>query len=118
MISFEAPFQTRRRGVETKIIAGERAPAPDQTLIRTLSAAREWARLLRSGIGVTEIADRRGHSGAFIRTRAQLAFLAPKLQAAILDGTQPPYLTLKRILSAPVPLDWNAQAQRFGFTVA
>ena len=118
LFSFEAPFQTRRRGVETKIIAGERTPAPDPTLIRTLSAAHEWARLLQGGVGIMEIAARTGHSGAFIRTRAQLAFLAPKLQAAILDGTQPADLTLKRILSAPVPLDWDDQAQRFGLSNA
>jgi len=118
LISFEAPFQTRRRGVETKIISGERTPAPDQTLIRTLVAAQEWAQLLQSEVGVTQISARAGHSGAYIRTRARLAFLAPKFLAAILDGSQPPGLTLKRILSAPVPLNWDGQAQRFGFSDA
>ena len=116
LISFEAPFQTRRRGVETKIISGERTREPDPTLIRTLAVAHDWARLLQSGFGVTQIAARTGHSGAFIRTRAQLAFLSPKLQVAILDGSQPPELTLKRILSAPVPLDWDDQERRFGLS--
>ncbi len=57
-----------------------------------------------------------GHQTVFIRTRGQLAFLSPKIQAAIRDGTHPPELTLKRILARPVPLDWTLQDQLYGFT--
>ncbi len=62
-----------------------------------------------------EIARRESVSGAFIRTRAQLAFLSPIIQAAILDGTQPPELTLKRLVSVTHPLDWSEQERLFGF---
>ena len=37
------------------------------------------------------------------------------LQAAILDGTQPPELTLKRLVSVTHPLDWSEQERLFGF---
>jgi len=100
--------------VETKIIAGAFSPIPDKTLLRNLAAAHGWAKMIKDGIGFTEIAKRTGHSDAFVRTRTQLAFLSPKLQTAILNGTQPESLTLKSFLSAPMPLDWNAQHQRFG----
>lgn len=45
----------------------------------------------------------------------QLAYLAPAIQSAILDGRQPADLTLERIIRRPVPLDWDAQAKAYGF---
>jgi len=48
-------------------------------------------------------------------TVAQLAFLSPKIQAAILDGSQPPKLTLKRLASVTHPLDWAEHERIFGF---
>jgi hypothetical protein len=67
---------------------------------------------------VSEIARKTGHSESFIRTRTQLAFLSPHLQTAILDGAQPPELTLKRILKRPVALDWEEQERLFGAPLA
>ena len=48
--------------------------------------------------------------------RAQLAFLAPAIQKAILDGRQPPELTLEKIIRKPIPLDWDMQARIYGFS--
>ncbi|PPB81348.1 DNA invertase Pin-like site-specific DNA recombinase [Albidovulum inexpectatum] len=109
-----APLRLRRRGVETKIIAGEPAPAPDPHLRAMLIRAHGWARALRAGRPLSEIATAEGVSESFLRTRAQLAFLAPKIQAAILEGTQPPELTLKRLTERALPLDWAAQERLFG----
>ena len=50
-----------------------------------------------------------------LRTRLPLAFLSPRIQAAILEGAQPPDLTLERIVRAGVPLDWSEQERLFGF---
>ncbi|MCA0928850.1 hypothetical protein [Ruegeria profundi] len=80
-----------------------------------LIRAHGWARDLKAGVQLMEIARQEGVPGAFIRTRAQLAFLSPKIQAAILDGTQPPELTLKRLVSVTHPLDWAEQERHFGF---
>ena len=38
-----------------------------------------------------------------------LAFLAPDIQSAILDGRQPPGLTLSKLMAIDLPLDWAAQ---------
>lgn len=55
--------------------------------------------------------------GTFYRRRlVRLAFLAPDLQRAILDGRQPRRLTLAHLLKKEMPLDWSEQARRFGFT--
>ena len=115
LLTICAPFQLRRRGVETRIAAGQMAPRPDPTLLRILAQAHLWMDCLRAGKPLTEVAREAGHSEAYIRTRAPLAFLAPSIQSAILAGTQPPDLTLARIVRTGVPLDWDAQAQIFGF---
>jgi hypothetical protein len=45
------------------------------------------------------------------RRLARLAFLSPALQAAIIDGRQPPTLTLEKIIRGDLPLDWREQAE-------
>jgi len=57
VLTIEADFQCWRRGVETKIIAGETAPGPDVTRIRALRNARAWSGQLRSGISLARLAE-------------------------------------------------------------
>ena len=117
MLTIEAPFELRRRGVEGKIIVGDRAPQPDPTLLRSLALAHKWVAELRGGEPLSEIAAAAGHTVSYIRSRSKLAFLSPAIQRAILEGVQPPDLTLERIVRKPMPLDWEAQAQLYGFDV-
>ncbi|WP_282121402.1 hypothetical protein [Ruegeria atlantica] len=100
---------------EAKVIAEDMAPQSDPYLRSMLTRAHGWARDLKARDQLMEIARRESVPGAFIRTRAQLAFLSPKIQAAILDGTQPPELTLKRLVSVTHALDWSKQERMFGF---
>jgi hypothetical protein len=110
-----AEVRLRRRGVEAKLIIGDRALPPDAVLLRTLDAAHQWTKSLSAGVPLADIAREAGHHDVHIRTRAQLAFLSPKIQRAICDGLQPADLTLKRILTRPVPLDWKQQERFYGF---
>ncbi|MFN4155121.1 MAG: recombinase family protein [Paracoccaceae bacterium] len=114
LIRFTFPFALRRRGVETRIIAGETIPAPDIVLQRCLAEAHLWARALRAGTALTEIARETGRSEPYIRTRIPLAFLAPRVQAAILDGRQPVDLSVAQLLRDGIPMDWSEQARLFG----
>ncbi|MCV2866790.1 hypothetical protein [Defluviimonas sp. WL0075] len=95
-------------------MAGEAAPDPNPVLLRTLVDAHRWTAALRKGTPLATIARNAGHHDVFIRTRAPLAFLSPKLQHAIGDGTLPPELTLHRILRRPIPLDWQNQERLYG----
>ncbi|MNE73928.1 hypothetical protein D3C80_1699670 [compost metagenome] len=52
--------------------------------------------------------------GAYDRKLVRLAFLAPDLQRAILEGRQAPGLTLSRLLDEPISPDWNCQRRMFG----
>ena len=47
---------------------------------------------------------------------ARLAYLAPDITESILDGTQPPHLSLRRLM-VPIPLSWSEQRRKFGFPV-
>lgn len=51
------------------------------------------------------------------RKLVRLAFLAPDLQRAILEGRQSPVLILSRLLDHPIPLDWGRQRREFGASV-
>lgn len=112
--TFTVPVALRRRGVETKLVIGSSTKAPDPVLIRALADAHRWALALREGTPLKTVAQEAGHHGAYIRTRGQLAFLSPKIQRAIRDGTQPVDLTLERLMKTPVPLDWREQDRLYG----
>ena len=115
-LQIEAPFALRRRGVEGKIVVGDRVPEPDQTLLRALARAHAWTSDLRNGKLLSEIAAATSHSESYIRTRTPIAFLAPAIQISILEGRQPTALTLERIIRKPIPLDWDAQLRIYGFS--
>ena len=42
-----------------------------------------------------------------------LAYLAPDLAEQILVGRQPAAMTLSALTQEPLPLDWQAQRERF-----
>ncbi|MGB5066654.1 MAG: recombinase family protein, partial [Albidovulum sp.] len=113
LATLSVPFQLRRRGVEAKLVIGEPAPTPDPVLLRALTDAHHWARDLRAGKAMAETAGTAGHHDALIRTRTQLAFLSPRIQTAIRDGTQPVDLTLERIIRNPMPLTWADQERLY-----
>jgi site-specific DNA recombinase len=50
-----------------------------------------------------------------VRQRIRLAFLSPQITTAILEGRQPPELSLQHLLTRPIPLDWDRQAKTLGF---
>ncbi len=81
----------------------------------TALPASSWFVLTMPISGITR---QSGHSESFIRTRTQLAFLSPSLQAAILAGTLPTDVTLTRILAKPIPLDWAEQEHLYGLPAA
>ena len=108
-------FGRKRRGIEPRIVSGQTEASPDATLLRLLAKAHRWCREMRQGTSLTEIARREGHSESYIRTRAPLAFLSPKIQAAIVAGTQPADLSLERFVRNGIPLDWVEQEATYGF---
>ncbi len=111
-----ASLRLRRRGVEAKLIIGRPAPRPDPVLLKALAAAHRWMKDLQSGATLREIACTAGLDEAVVRKRGQLAFLSPRIQAALLSGTQPVSLTLERMIQDPPPFDWSDQERLYGFS--
>ena len=79
LLTVDVPLQMRRRGVELRLVVGQREPALDATLLRALAKAHLWAAALRRGESVVAIARRENRSETFIRRRAELAFLSPRI---------------------------------------
>ena len=61
------------------------------------------------------LVDAKGLADPYVRKLSGLAFLAPDIQRAILDGRQPAGLMLASLLWAQLPLDWHAQRRWLGF---
>ncbi len=106
-------FTCRRRGQETKIVAGEAKPEPNQTLVKALRNAHAWAEALKSGTPIKDIARANRCSDSYARRVIPLATLSPKLQSAILEGTLPDHITLETFIRADIPLGWTDQEARF-----
>jgi site-specific DNA recombinase len=114
-----APLNLQRRGPELRLVlGGAAAPAtkPDPTLLRTLADARRRAAVYfdpDSSLTVSDIASRDGADVGDVSRSLQLAFLAPDLVEAILDGAQPAPLTAERLKRlGDLPLLWEEQRSR------
>ena len=87
----------------------------DKPLVRAVCLTRIWADSLARGEAktVTEIADRFGYWDHYVANLMPLAWLAPDLTEAILDGRQPPGVTLGALIKRQLPLDWALQRDMF-----
>ncbi len=104
----------------TKIISvgadREHGAGLDPSLIKAVARANEWRRQLFEGevASVADIATKENLQRTYVGRILPLAFLAPDITRAIVDGRQPTSMTIDR-LREPVPMDWNEQRSMFGF---
>lgn len=61
---------------------------------------------------ITEIAEREGLTDSFVGRVLALTTLAPDVLQAVLDGRQPPRLTLQRVIGS-VSMAWAEQRLSF-----
>lgn len=115
------PVNLKRSGVETKFIVpnGTNADANQgsaRAIQKALAKALEWNQALLNGIApsMTSLARREKVTQRYVAHLIKLAFLAPGIIDAINKGEIPPDLTLGQ-LKKDIPLDWTAQARKFGF---
>ena len=81
-----------------------------EALLTALAKARGWIDDIRLGriASFTEIAEREVQGERHIRLLAPLAFLSPRIIAAIIDGTAPADLTVTG-LAKTLPYSWCEQ---------
>ena len=118
-ITFKASF--RRIGSETKLIindglVGNQKPRRDPALIKALVRAHAWAKQLHAGKvkSLNEIAKAEGLTRGYVSDIVRMAYLAPDITEAILEGRQPQTLMLKDMMRT-VPPNWVDQRRMFGF---
>ena len=104
-ITILLPIRFATRGSQQKIVpASSRPPQPDPVLIAALRKAHSMLRTERS-LPVMDASP----GSPYDRSILRLAFLAPNIQRAILDGRQPLHLNLEKLKKTAIPLAWPKQ---------
>lgn len=120
ILRFDVPFTLHQKGrAKPIIITTEKAPArQDPDLICLAADAKRWmAELLENKVAsVQEITEREHLRSGSVSRILPLAFLAPDINSAILNGTQPASLSVKSLRDLKdLPLDWSQQRRTLGF---
>ena len=120
-ITIQAEARLKRLGGELHLIVKDRTirsrtPKSDPSLIDALVQAWSWRKgfLADPSLQLKDVGEEIGQSPSYISRMMRLAYLAPDICEAILQGTQPPDISLKRLLRG-IPLSWQEQRQKFGF---
>ena len=119
----EVPIKLRRNGRNRPIVlrADTGALHRDPELIALVADARRWMEDLIEGnvATVAEITEREQLRPGNVSRVLPLAWLAPDIAAAILEGRQPADLTTKKLRDLPeLPLDWSEQRRVLGLPTA
>jgi len=109
--AIRAPFQLRKRGVETKIILQSTTRSVDNVLLTNIAHAHTWFGMIRAGQTYAEIAQVAGTSKRRVQQMLNLAFLAPDIIRDVINGQQPLGFTSDWCLRHDLPSDWSEQRQ-------
>ena len=107
-----------KAGVGGKHIVSSQAASArvDRSLVNAIVWVRDLRqRLEREGASLDELARQEGCSRPYVSSMIRLAYLAPSITQAILDGTQPTSLTLADLMKRDIPVGWTDQRRAFGF---
>ena len=123
-ITVRIPMEFKRRGGRKEIIVPEAnasdvevVASPQEPLVLALAQARHWQDMLDTGKYATPatLAKRMSLSKTYVTRILSLNYLAPDIVQAILDGREPSGLSLVK-LSEPLPMAWDEQRRRLGFS--
>ena len=100
------------------MLAGQAAPSRvDLPLLKAVGRALRWSLELFSGEvhSVHQIARREQLDQRSVRRLLRLGFLAPRILDLIVEGRQPPHLTVFGLMRrVDLPLLWSAEEQALG----
>lgn len=91
-------------------------PRVDQVLVAALARAHRWRTEIERGdvVNVDDLAKRARLHRRRVRELLRLAFLAPDIQRAIVEGRQPRGLNLERLIEVGPPASWHEQRRLLG----
>jgi DNA invertase Pin-like site-specific DNA recombinase len=108
-LTITAPFQLRKRGVETKLIFADAQQDRDEILIKNIAKAHQWYQQIKAGKTLSEIAGAADTSNHRVQQMIELAFLAPNILRDVLDGKQPSGFTSNWFRRHGLPINWQDQ---------
>jgi hypothetical protein len=123
-LSLGVPARLKRTGMEVRLIVEGRDPydsrtRPDPSLIRLIVKAHQLHdKLVHSGgQSLESIAAQEGMTGSYFTRVVRLAWLAPEITRAILNGRQPAGLTAANLLreSWRLPVEWTGHCRILEF---
>ena len=114
LVTIKAVAQLKRCGGDVRLVLPPDSPGAKphtvHSLVRAISRAHDWMdRILRGeAVNQRSIAEDTGLDERYISRIIPLAFLAPDLTEAIVEGRQPAHLSLNTCLGN-VSDDWDLQ---------
>ena len=118
VLKVDAQFWRTGRAMKLVAEGPDATPQPDPKLIRLLARAHAMRRELETGHhdSIDASACAMGATASYFSRIIRLAYLAPDITTAILNGRQPSHLTATRLADTPrLPLGWGEQRRVLGF---
>jgi hypothetical protein len=113
------PIRMKRRGVETRIVLQGCEDTPrkiDPALLKAIARATQWfEELAGSQVGsLAEIARREGLPKRYVERLTKLAFLAPRIVEAVVEGRGTADLSLQMLMDGRFELspEWKEQQRQ------
>lgn len=125
-MTVSVPMTFTKRGGRKLVISPDGAPcwAPprrrvDNAMVKALARAFRWRKLMETGAygTVEEIAAAEKINASYVSRVLRLTLLAPEIVETILDGRQPPAMTLA-VLMTPFPVAWGEQRLQYASKMA
>ncbi len=117
IVAFPIRLKHRQGAVLIAAEGSDRDAAPriDRALVRAVSLANLWSGQLARGeaSSLKALATAQGLCTHYAARLIQLAWLSPDLTQAILEGRQPPAMSLGALTKALLPQDWTEQRALF-----
>jgi len=113
----ESSAQLKRCGREVRLVLPPDTPGtkphPTPALIHAIARAHDWVERILNGDATNQraIAAETGLDERYVSRLLPLAFLAPDLTEAILEGKQPAHLSLETCLGN-IPANWQQQREQ------
>ena len=117
-LKLSAPFQTRRRGQELRLIFGDEPPEVDQALLRYVAKGWVWWEAIQKGSSLAQLAKAENVSPRLIANHLPVAFLSPDIIELIVTGRHPPGLSVTRLRRTILPMLWDEQRAALGISHA
>jgi len=118
-ITVRVPISIRKRGGRKVVLMPDgmehnpgklRVQQVDNAMVKAIARAFRWREMLEQSkhATVVEIAAGEQINESYVSRLLRLTLLAPDLIEAILDGKQPPEMTLATLMRR-LPVSWNEQ---------